>query len=100
MPLKDVLRKYLESALADNEELRNKYDSNKLNQCEAYVNDEARKMLKGRSGAIEDSVVFGWAVSFFVDEVQVQKEERKIIPSVRKTEGHAITDDKQLSFKF
>lgn len=99
MTLIDTLRNYIETEMKVNEVLRRKYNPDKMNQCEAFVNDEARKHLKGRSGAIEDSIVYGWAISFFVDEVQIQKEETKIIPSVKKNEGHAI-DDKQLSFKF
>jgi len=99
MPLKEILRNYLESEIKTDSELREKYNSEKLDQLEAFINDEARKMLHGRSGAIQDSTVFEWCRSFFVDGIQIQMEQKKTIPSVKKEKGHVI-NDKQLTFKF
>ena len=40
-----------------------------------YITDEARKHLQGKSGAIEDKVVFGWAVHFYDENADVQEVE-------------------------
>lgn len=79
MPLKEALQKYLEEMINQDDALRAKYNPKKMDECCAYVNDEARKYLKSKNGAIEDSIVFKWARDFFIEDVkvQIQKEEKK-----------------------
>ena len=51
------------------------FDDSKLDKCIKYITDEARKHLQGKSGAIEDKVVFGWAVHFYDENADVQEVE-------------------------
>lgn len=39
-----------------------------LAQCWEFITKEAKTYLNGKSGGIEDSVVFGWAIHFFEED--------------------------------
>lgn len=39
-----------------------------LEQCSAYIDQEARKYLNSRNGYIAKEIVFGWVVHYFDEE--------------------------------
>lgn len=39
-----------------------------FDKLEKYVMDQARKLIKGNSGMVEDSTVFNWCEDYFNDE--------------------------------
>ncbi len=39
-----------------------------LSECWAFITNEARKELNGKSGAITDATVYGWAVHYFEED--------------------------------
>lgn len=118
MNLKDSLKKYFDEEIKKDSALAEKYDFQKIAECESYVMGEAKKYLHSQSGAIEDVIVFKWARDFFIDEVKnlesektEQKEQKAQIQEQKevKTEQKQIVKSKkqqkevtdyQLSFDF
>lgn len=65
--MKEAIKKYLEQAIIKDIALRTKYDEKRLEDCVKHINDNARKVLKGSNGFIEDEKVYKWARDFYVD---------------------------------
>lgn len=63
-----IVLNYLEKNASD--ELAEKINNgNKtLTGCWKYITNEAKNYLKNNSGAVEDEVVFGWAVHYFEED--------------------------------
>jgi hypothetical protein len=63
-----IVLNYLEKNASD--ELAEKINNGKktLAGCWKYITSEAKKYLKNNSGAVEDEVVFGWAVHYFEED--------------------------------
>lgn len=73
--MKDTIKKYFEEAIIDDEALKNAYDEKKLDDCIKYINDQARKYLKGKNGAIADEIVYKWARDFMYGDIAKTEEE-------------------------
>ena len=73
--MKDAIKKYFEEAIIDDEALKNAYDEKKLDDCIKYINDQARKYLKGKNGAIADEIVYKWARDFMYGDIAKTEEE-------------------------
>lgn len=71
--MKSIIKKYLEKFAKENPGFN--FDESKLDKCIKYITDEAKKMLNGKNGAIEDKVVFGWAVHFYDENADVKEVE-------------------------
>jgi len=73
--MKETIKQYFEEAIQTDEALKNVYDEKKLDKCIQFVNDQARKELGGKSGAIIDSVIFKWCRDFMYGDIPAEKEE-------------------------
>lgn len=53
------------------ETLKANYEDSKqdIAGCVKYIEEEARKVIKGQCGHIEDEIVYGWAVHYFVEKL-------------------------------
>ena len=114
MNLKDSLKKYFDEEIKKDSALAEKYDFQKIAECESYVMGEAKKYLHSQNGAIEDVIVFKWARDFFIDGIKTEEtketKEKSVIPESKesaKKEENQISkvskkkiDDLQLSFDF
>lgn len=63
-----IILAYLEQNASDT--LAEKINTGKktMKQCYAFIKGEAKKQAKNGCAAIEDRVVFGWAVHFFEED--------------------------------
>ena len=64
--IKNHLDKMAEQDLAFAE--RYKLESKSLDACINYINQEARKQASNGCAAIEDAVVYGWAVHYYQED--------------------------------
>lgn len=74
MELNEALKKYLEEEAERDPLFRAKFDAEKIGKCAEYVTAEAKKHLSGKSGAVEDMLVFKWARDFFNDGLAEKSE--------------------------
>ena len=65
---------------------RYKLENKSIDQCCKYITSEAKKQAKNGCAAIEDAVVYGWAVHYYMeDEVKIEKVNAKVTaPKVEK----------------
>lgn len=80
-----IILAYLQQNASD--ELTEKINNGEktLAQCWEFITKEAKTYLNGKSGGIEDSVVFGWAIHFF--------EEDDIKPTKAKPKAKEVEED-------
>lgn len=74
MDFKEAIKNHLDQMAKQDFAFAERYklDSKNLNDCCAYIISQARKQAKNNCAAIEDSVVFGWAVHYYMeDDVKV-----------------------------
>lgn len=66
---------------------RYKLETKSLDECLKYITSEARKQAKGNCAAIEDAVVYGWAVHYYQeDDIKVEQTKAKVVtPKTPKT---------------
>ena len=72
--MKKAIQKYLEKQIKNDPALAEKYDSKNLGKCVDYITDLAKKELHGKSGAIEDALVYKWSRDFFLGDVSMDAE--------------------------
>lgn len=74
--MEEIIKKYLEErAKTDESVAKNLLKPNKsIEECCKYITEEARKLAKNGCAAVEDSVVFGWAVHYYdEDSIKMKK---------------------------
>ena len=97
---------YLVSAAQKDEQLKNaidQMDENKktLDLMWSYIVNKAKEQLSGKDGAIEDSMVYGWAVHYMIETNEMIQEEmpkqveRKEAPKTEKTENVEVKVKKE-----
>lgn len=86
--MKEIIRNYLINFAKENQDFN--FDERKLGKCLDYITSEAKKVLNGKSGAIEDKVVFGWAVHFYDEQIEVPEEKKPAIVSTPTFEGKTV----------
>lgn len=65
--MKESVAVYL-LALADKDAaFAKKLNLRKLNSCIEYVTKKAKKYLSGRNGCIEDTLIYKWAVEYYMN---------------------------------
>lgn len=89
MDFKQIIKNHLEQMAKQDFAFAERYRDEKksLDQCVKYIMSEAKKKAKGGCAAIEDAVVFGWAVHYYQEEnVKVdEKVKAKVVtPKVEK----------------
>lgn len=67
--MKEIIQTYLEEQSKLDPALKQSFYPDKMDKCIEYITSQAKKELKGKNGAIEDSKVFHWAREFFVDGI-------------------------------
>ena len=76
MDFKQAIKAHLERMAQQDFAFAERYNNkNKsLDECIKYIMSEAKKQAKNGSAAIEDAVVYGWAVHYYQeDNVKVDK---------------------------
>ena len=71
--MENIIRKHIEELCQaeGHEVLKANYEDSKqdIAGCVKYINDEARKVITGQCGHVEDEIVYGWAVHYFVEKL-------------------------------
>ena len=70
MDFKDIIKAHLEKMAQQDFAFAERYKDEKksLDECVKYIMAEAKKQAKKGCAAIEDAVVFGWAVHYYQEE--------------------------------
>lgn len=71
--MQEIIKAYIEEQAAKDTQLAEglKNDKKTYTGMENYIINEARKQLEGKNGAIKDDIVYGWAVHYWTDYVEV-----------------------------
>lgn len=88
--MKEAIKKYFEEQILSDSALKEVYQENKLDECIKYITEKARKKLNGKSGAIEDSIVYKWARDFMLGDIE---EEYKSKITQQKKEPENIPEE-------
>ena len=70
MDFKEIIKRHLDKmaqqdfAFAE----RSKDEKKSLDKCIQYITSQAKKQAKGGCAAIEDAVVYGWAVHYYQED--------------------------------
>lgn len=78
--MEKIILDYLKKQCNEDIGLKNRFDEKYIKGCISYINEQARKQIKGSSGYIADEVVYKWARDYFVDEIFKNKPEVKTEP--------------------
>lgn len=72
MSMKVKIKEYIDKQALDDDQLREglKNDKKTYDKMEQYIIGEAKKHLECKNGAIEDNIVFGWAIHYWTDYVE------------------------------
>ena len=63
-----ILLNYLENNASDDLVAKINNGNKTLAGCWKYITNEAKEYLLNKSGAVEDDVVFGWAIHYFEED--------------------------------
>lgn len=77
MSMKVKIKEYIDKQALEDDQLREglKNDKKTCDKMEQYIIGEAKKHLEGKNGAIEDNIVFGWAIHYWTDYVETDTPE-------------------------
>ena len=67
--MKEIIKGYLEGQAEKDLALKERYVEADLDKCVEYINAQARKTLDGKSGFVEDGIVFKWARDFYIEGI-------------------------------
>ena len=82
MEFKDCIKTHLDKMAQQDFAFAERYklESKKLDDCCKYIMAQAKKHAKAGCAAIEDAVVYGWAVHYYMeDDVKVTETNTKVI---------------------
>lgn len=67
---KQIIKAHLDKMAQQDAAFAERYndESKSLDKCVQYIISEARKQAKGSCAAVEDNVVFGWAVHYYQEK--------------------------------
>lgn len=105
--MEKIILDYLKKQCKEDIGVKNRFDEKYIKGCISYINEQARKQIKGSSGYIADEVVYKWARDYFVDEIfknkpEVKTESKKTPVEEKETESETViekTVDKKASVK-
>ena len=87
---KELIKAHLEKMAAQDFAFAERYklETKSLDECLKYITAQAKKKAKGNCAAIEDAVVYGWAVHYYQeDDVKVENVKTKVVtPKTPKVE--------------
>lgn len=83
----DMIKKYLEKRCKKDEALSRHYTAAKMQECVDYINDEARKLVKEKTGTqmvqIDDNTVYNMAAHWFLESApELEKPEIECVKAV------------------
>ena len=81
MDFKDCIKAHLDKMAQQDFAFAERYKDEKksLDECVKYIMAEAKKQAKNGCAAIEDAVVYGWAVHYYMeDDVKVEEVKAKV----------------------
>jgi hypothetical protein len=88
MDFKEIIKRHLDKMAQQDFAFAERYklESKSLDKCVSYIKSQAQKQAKKGFAAIEDAVVYGWAVHYYQeDDVKVEDVKAKIVaPKVEK----------------
>lgn len=64
--MKESIARYLLELAGKDAAFAKKFNLRKLTSCIAYVTQNAKKYLCGRNGCIEDTLIYKWAVEYYM----------------------------------
>jgi len=76
MDFKEIIKAHLDKMAQQDFAFAERYklESKNLDKCCDYIRSEAKKRAKAGCAVIEDAVVFGWAVHYYMeDKVEIDK---------------------------
>ena len=86
--LQEAVKPHLDKMAQEDFAFAERYKDEKksLKGCADYIMAQAKKQAKGGCAAIEDAVVYGWAVHYYQEEeVKVEEVKAKVVtPKVEK----------------
>ena len=97
MDLKEAIKCHLDKMAAQDFAFAERYklESKNLDDCVKYITEQARKQAKHGCAAVEDSIVFGWAVHYYQeDDIKVKDVKAKVV--VPKVEKPKVEKPKQV----
>lgn len=67
---KDLIKAHLEKMAKQDFMFAERYklETKSLDKCLQYITSQAKKQAKGNCAAIEDAVVYGWAVHYYQED--------------------------------
>ena len=70
MEFKECIKRHLDKMAQQDFAFAERYKSEKksLDQCCKYIMSEAKKQAKNGCAAVEDSIVYGWAVHYYMED--------------------------------
>ena len=70
MEFKEIIKAHLDKMAQQDFAFAERYklESKNLNSCCDYIRSEAKKHAKAGCAAIEDAVVYGWAVHYYMED--------------------------------
>ena len=81
MDFKEIIKAHLDKMASQDFAFAERYKNEKksLDECCKYIMAQAKKKAKGNCAAIEDAVVYGWAVHYYQeDDVKVEEVKAKV----------------------
>ena len=81
MDFKEIIKNHLDKMAQQDFAFAERYklESKNLDKCLSYIKSEAKKQAKNGCAAIEDAVVYGWAVHYYMeDDVKVEEVKAKV----------------------
>ena len=82
MELKEIIKRHLDKMAQKDFAFAERYklESKSLDECLKYITSEARKQAKNGCAAIEDAVVYGWAVHYYQeDNIKADNVKAKVV---------------------
>lgn len=79
---KELIKAHLEKMAAQDFAFAERYklETKSLDKCLQYITTQAKKQAKNGCAAIEDAVVYGWAVHYYQeDDVKTEEVKAKVV---------------------
>ena len=94
--MKEIITEYLKNRCDMDPVLEEKFNEAQMDDCIEYIEEKANDYLHNENGAIEDSIVYGWATEFFTEgqaEVKARLEREREEKRAREEEERKIREE-------
>ena len=99
MDFKEIIKDHLDMMAEQDAAFAERYKDEKksLDKCIQYITSQAKKQAKGGCAAIEDAVVYGWAVHYYQeDDLEIDKVKAKVVVPKNKEEPKQVSVKKEI----